>query len=216
MDSRPGDSQRNSRKADWAEFYKNGVPEEVILIDDDDEDPKLILNTHSVNGSGYENPRHADKKRKTGATSTYDPVYNNPQPSYSTTQTPYYDNSSSNNNTVSTDRTAPALKTTASSSLAPSVRNGSYLPPPLEEGVVGQKRKRTRNVTAEEVKAAKRRELERVQSPYSAYIPPPNPPLKSKDIHVPVVKDVSLSLAFPPFPFPLTDMQSAPRKGRQV
>jgi len=199
METARESSQRGSRRADWAEFYKNGVPDVVILIEDDDDDPKLIPNTHSSNGSSYGNPRHADKKRKTGAASNYDPVYNNPQPSYSTTQTPYYDNSSSNNNTVSTDRTAPALKTTASSSLGPSVRNGSYLPP-LEEGVVGQKRKRTRNVTAEEVKAAKRRELERVQSPYSAYIPPPNPPLKSKDIHVPVVKDVSLQQNFRPPP----------------
>jgi dual-specificity kinase len=173
-----------SRKPDWNEFYKNGVPKEIIVIDDDSPEP--------ANGSGediptYTNGRHADKKRRTGAATAYDPVYN-PQPSYSTTQTPYYDNSSGNN-TVSTDRTAPVYKATGSSSIGPALTNGSYLA--LDEAVTGQKRKRTRQITAEEAKAAKRRELDRVQSPYSAYIPPPRPPIKAKEVYVEVVRDVS-------------------------
>jgi dual-specificity kinase len=179
----------NYRKPDWNEFYKNGVPEEVIIIDDDSPEPP---SHNRADAPPYENGngRHADKKRKMGAASAYDPVYN-PQPSYSTTQTPYYDNSSGNN-TVSTDRTAPVYKATDSSSIGPAMTNGAYVP--LDEGVVGQKRKRTRQLTADEVKAAKRRELDRVQSPYSAYIPPPRPPIKAKDVFVEAIRGVSLLL----------------------
>jgi dual-specificity kinase len=165
---------RRSRQVDWNEFYKNGVPKEIIVIDDDSPDP----------------PRPADKKRKT--VGSYDPIYN-PQPSYSTTQTPYYDNSS--NQTVSTDRTAPAYKATGSSSLGPSM-NGAQFQSPLDETTVGQKRKRTARVV-DENRGAKRRDVERerVHPNFEEYVPPPHPPKKAKEVNVPIVRDVgALSL----------------------
>jgi dual-specificity kinase len=162
-----------SRQPNWDDYFKNGVPEEIIVIDDDTPEPAP-------------RDRHADKKRKTGVSSNYDPVYN-PQPSYSTTQTPYYENSSTNH-TVSTDRTAPAYKGTGSSSTGPSITNRSYYPP-LDEGVVGQKRKRAARV-ADDNKVVKRREVERVQSPFSAYIAPPKPPIKAREVYVKPIKDV--------------------------
>jgi dual-specificity kinase len=178
-------SGQKGRQVDWNEFYRNGVPEEIIVIDDDTPPRSLqpVQKATLTNGTG----RHVEKKRKTAA-APYDPVYN-PQPSYSTTQTPYYDNSSSNNNTASTDRTTSAYITTAATSLGSQVSNGTYLPQ-LEDGVVGQKRKRTRAAAAEEAQGAKRRELDR-QSPLSIhYVPPSKPIIKAKDVPVEVISEV--------------------------
>jgi dual-specificity kinase len=186
-DGDPGSAQRR-RNPDWAEFYRNGIPREVIVIDDDDDDaqpPPLrqpALTRTATNGSA----RHTDKKRKTTASTAYDPVYNNQQTSYSTTQTPYYD---SPNDSLSTDRTASALNTTAPTSLGSQVSNGHHISP-LDNSAVGQKRKRTRAVVQDEAKQAKRRELDHHDDPFSLYQPPPNPVIKAKDVYVQVVPDV--------------------------
>ena len=143
-----------------------------------------------VNGVTNGITKHADKKRKTGPSAGYDPVYQQ-QTSYSTTQTPYAENSSSHN-TVSTDRTTSAIHTTAPTSLGSQVSNGTYRQPLAEEGMVGQKRKRTTRQAAQDeaVKEPKRRQIERPEDPYSSYVPPPNPPIKAKDVYVQVVHDV--------------------------
>lgn len=53
---------------------------------------------------------------------------------------------------------------------------------------MGQKRKRvTRKQTADE---KKRKEIEVVGDAYSSYVPPPRPPIKAKEVHVPQLKDV--------------------------
>jgi dual-specificity kinase len=181
-------STQRGKQVDWKEFYKNGVPEEIIVIDDDTPPPAsqrhAVQRAPPTNGTN----RPAEKKRKAAA-APYDPVYN-PQPSYSTTQTPYYENSSSANNTASTDRTTSAYITTAATSLGSQVSNGTYLPAPIDDGVVGQKRKRTRAAAAEEEKGAKRRELDR-QSPLSIhYVPPTKPIIKAKDVPVELITEV--------------------------
>ncbi|KAF2034101.1 kinase-like protein [Setomelanomma holmii] len=184
----PGSANRR-RNPDWADFYKNGLPKEVIVIDDDDEDPapppprQPGLTRTATNGSA----RHTDKKRKTTASTAYDPVYNQ-QTSYSTTQTPYYD---SPNQSISTDRTTSALNTTAATSLGSQASNGQHISP-LDNTAVGQKRKRTRAVAQDEAKTTKRRELDHDHDPFSLYQPPPNPVIKAKDVFVQVVSDVSL------------------------
>lgn len=166
-----GMAQRR-RNPDWADFYKNGLPKEVIVIDDDDEDAppppprQPALTRTATNGSA----RHTDKKRKTTASTAYDPVYNQ-HTSYSTTQTPYYD---SPNHSTSTDRTTSALNTTAPTSLGSQISNGHHISP-LDNTAVGQKRKRTRAVVQDEAKQAKRRELDHDDNPFSLYQPPPNP-----------------------------------------
>lgn len=181
-------AKNRKRNPDWADFYKNGLPKEVIVIDDDEPEtsqqrPIKPLRT-ATNGS----TRHTDKKRKTTASTAYDPVYNQ-QTSYSTTQTPYYDSPS--NNTISTDRTTSALNTTAATSLGSQASNGAYIPP-LEKGVVGQKRKRvTRRAAQDEANEAKRREIDLHGDPFGLYMPPPNPPIKAKEVFVQVVSDVS-------------------------
>ncbi|KAK8201655.1 kinase-like domain-containing protein [Phyllosticta capitalensis] len=177
-------SRRREHQPDWDEFYKNGIPKEVIIIDDTPE-PQPARSAAADNSA-----RHADKKRKTAASTAYDPVYQQ-QTSYSTTQTPYYDTPS--NHTISTDRTASAIHTTASTSLGSSVgntANGNK----LEDGVVGQKRKRTTRRTAQdEAKEAKRRETDAEREHWTAYVPPPQPPIKAKEVHVKVIGDKSRS-----------------------
>lgn len=190
------------RNPNWADFYKNGIPKEVIVIDDDedDEDPapppqptarQPGLARTATNASA----RHTDKKRKTATSTAYDPVYNQQQTSYSTTQTPYYDSPDRSN---CTDRTASALHTTAPTSLGSQVSNGHHNHiSPLDSAAAGQKRKRTRAVVQDEAKQAKRRELDHDDDPFSLYHPPPNPVIKAKDVYVQVVSDVRLT-AFSP------------------
>ncbi|KAF2396296.1 dual specificity tyrosine-phosphorylation-regulated kinase 3 [Trichodelitschia bisporula] len=160
------------RPVDWNQFYKNGVPTEVIVIADTPPREQAPSNTMT---------RHTDKKRRTNG-QTFDPVY---QQTYSTTQTPAYYGTSSSNNTASTDRTTAAYNTSAATSLASQAGNVR----PLDTTAVGQKRKRTRAaVAAEETEAAKGRgEL----SPFSSYVPPPRPPIKARDVHVDIVPDRS-------------------------
>lgn len=176
-------SRRNGgRKPDWEEFYKNGVPREVIVIDDDSPPPtaKPTSNEKTTNGAV-----RAVKSAKNGG---YDPAYTG-HASYSTTHTPY--DSSSANNTASTDRTQSAyLAQTATTSLGSQTSNGIYLPP-LEDGMVGQKRKRTRAAAAEELQtSSKRREYERPSPISKDYVPPQKPILKAKDVTVEIIKDV--------------------------
>ncbi|KAF2874225.1 kinase-like domain-containing protein [Massariosphaeria phaeospora] len=189
-------SSQYKRRTDWADFYRNGLPKEVIVIDDDDEDgggeepapepirapPRQTQPRTAPNGA----MRHADKKRKTTASTAYDPVYNQ-HTSYSTTQTPYLD---SPNQSISTDRTTSALNTTAATSLGSTASNGQHFSP-RDDGQVGQKRKRTRAAAQDEAKEAKRRELDHDDNPFSLYQPPPNPVIKAKDVYVQVISDKS-------------------------
>jgi dual-specificity kinase len=184
----PGSANRR-RNPDWADFYKNGLPKEVIVIDDDDEDqdpaPPAPRQSGPARTATNGAVRHTDKKRKTTASTAYDPVYNQ-QTSYSTTQTPYYD---SPNHSLSTDRTTSALNTTAATSLGSQASNGHHISP-LDSSAVGQKRKRTRAVAQDEAKQTKKRELDHDDNPFSLYQPPPNPVIKAKDVYVQVVPDV--------------------------
>lgn len=175
---------KRERKPDWNEFYKHGIPKEVIVIDDDESPgqgrapqtrPNQTSRSIATNGS----VRHADKKRKTAA-STRDPA-NQKSALYSNTR------SSSNDDLVSryaysTDRTTSAMNTTAPTSLGSQVSNGVG-------AVAGQKRKRETRQPA--VEDSRRREIEYRGDPYSTYVPPPRPPIKAKDVEVAVISDVS-------------------------
>lgn len=187
------DSYMAKRKPDWGEFYKNGLPKEVIVIDDDSPEPASASSRAgnaskpaSVNGV----TKHTDKKRRTGPNTPYDPVYQQ-HTSYSTTQTPYAEHSSGHN-TVSTDRTTSAINTTAPTSLGSQISNAAAYKAPMEEGTAGLKRKRSTRQAAQEDVApqAKKRHVEQPGDPYDHYVPPPNPPIKAKDVYVQVVHDV--------------------------
>lgn len=178
-----GTSSRR-RKPDWKEFYKNGLPKEIIVIDDT---PPPDQSTGSrPPAAAAVNGQPAGKKRRTGLESAYDVTYHD-RPSFSTNPQPYWDNSS--HNSLSTDRTT-SLHTTAPTSLGSAGSVGTNNGVVYEDANVGQKRKRnTRTSTRQE---AKRRELEAVSDAFLSYIPPPQPPIKAKEVPVPVIRDVSL------------------------
>lgn len=183
-------SGKRERRPDWHEFYKNGPPKEIIVIDDDSPEPPSRKENERVpqqqqpqaTARGAE---HANKKRRTGQTTAYDAARD--QQAFSHART--YSNGNSGSNTISTDRTT-SLQTTAPTSLGSHSSHGTsgaY----IEDGVVGQKRKRvTRQQIADE---KKRKEIEVVGDAYSAYVPPPKPPIKARDVHVPSIKDTVTS-----------------------
>lgn len=177
-------SSRGKKQPDWHEFYKNGVPQEIIVIDDDSPPPsaksfKQETHTYAANGTPAE---PAPKKRRNGL--QQEAAVGKAQPAYSGTNTPHYGGSGSD--TISSDRNTSGI-TTAPTSLGSHGSGGSvgY----MEANVAGQKRKR---VTRQDATADKKRKVDAVATdPYSHYVPPPRPAKKAKDIQVPVVRDVS-------------------------
>ena len=185
--------RKRDRRPDWDDFYKNGPPKEIIVIDDESPPPvptpvEYERSEATRNGVTNVSTQHPCKKRRTGQAAPYDPVRCQ-EPSY--TRTPQYGETPT---TMSTDRTT-SLQTTAPTSLGShgSGNSRTY----LEEGNVGQKRKRqmvkpvTRRQTAED---KKRQEIDVVGSAYSSYVPPPKPPIKAKEVAVAPIRDVSRPL----------------------
>jgi dual-specificity kinase len=173
------------KKPNWQEFYKNGLPKEVIVIDDTPPPDQTTASSRTVVAAGVNGQQPAGKKRRTGVETAYDLSYHD-RPSYSMNPQQYGDHHSSAGS-LSTDRTT-SLHTTAPTSLGSAgsvgTSNGVY----FEDANIGQKRKRnTRTSTRQE---AKRRELETVGDAFLSYVPPPQPPIKAKDVPVPVIRDV--------------------------
>jgi dual-specificity kinase len=185
----PSLGSRN-KKPDWTEFYKNGIPKEVIVIDDspgpEATNGAPAPSTQAATRPPPAAPQPAGKKRRTGIETAYD-LGHYDRPSFSINPQQYGDNSSTTS--LSTDRTA-SLHTTAPTSLGSQGSSGASNGVYYEEAAIGQKRKRvaTRKSTRDE---QKRRELETTGA-YESYVPPPNPPIKAKDVPVPVVRDVSI------------------------
>lgn len=176
-------TMKRGRRPNWAEFYKNGIPDQVIYIDVTPEPAKVEKHQAKQTmraSNGGSNLEPAAKKRRTGPANNY----NARTYSYSDQRRTQVDDSGSG--TISTDRTT-SQHTTAPTSLGSHGSHGSqgvY----LDDQQVGQKRKRvTRQQAANE---KKRKEIETAADAYSQYVPPPKPPIKAKDVHVPPVRDV--------------------------
>jgi dual-specificity kinase len=183
-------ARSREREPDWHKFYKNGLPKEVIVIDDSptpEPSESIISNTlpgRSVNGA---NSRPMAKKRKRDDVgSAYDPIYHL-GPSVSNNRSPEYKEHSGS--TISTDRTTSAIHTTAATSLGSHSSNGQngY---EAEEVQPGQKRKRTAT-RLQIANEAKRKELEVNGDAFTNYKPPPRPPIKAPEVLVKQVADVS-------------------------
>ncbi|KAI9893303.1 MAG: dual specificity protein kinase kns1 [Vezdaea aestivalis] len=193
-------SRKRQRGPNWEDFYKNGLPKEVIVIDDDSPQPPenshlvsrpthMMRQNDSKRAGQTQRGEPAAKKRRTGATNGY---------ASSVAQSHSYQVShqeeSLSDSTRSTGRTESALHTTAATSLgshysqnaAPS-NSHSYQPTKKVDTVVVKKR-RTRQTAADE---AKKLEAERSGDAFAAYIPPPRPPIKAKDVDVPLAHDTS-------------------------
>ncbi|KAH6681997.1 kinase-like domain-containing protein [Halenospora varia] len=179
---------REPRQPDWKDFYKNGLPEEVIVIDDSPPpgtSASVVSNIQPNQSVSAENGRHQAKKRKRDDVAAYDPVYGAAK---SINQSPGYKNSASGS-TISTDRTTSAIHTTAATSLGSHSSNGKtgYEAPDVQ---LGQKRKRTAT-RLQLANEAKRKELETNGDAFDNYLPPPQPPIKAPDVQVKVVQDNS-------------------------
>ncbi|RAH73264.1 putative protein kinase (Lkh1) [Aspergillus aculeatinus CBS 121060] len=176
------------RKPNWGEFYKNGIPKEVIVIDDTpppEQSQAASRNpaTAYINAPNGAAPQPASKKRRTGPDTTYD-LATYDRPSFSINPQQYGEESSAES--LSTDRTT-SLHTTAPTSLSQGstgASNGLY----YEDANTGQKRKRvtTRKSARDE---QKKKELEAAGDAFLCYVPPPKPIIKAKDVPVPVIRD---------------------------
>lgn len=173
--------RRRSKGPDWTEFYKNGLPKEVIVIDDDTPAPSADANSTrtytngTVAGSDAGSQHVSKKRRKEDGYVNGGRVVNG-----SHIVTP-------NSGTSSTDRTTSAQHTTAptTTSVASLSSNGHFDHEVSSQS--GQKRKRTtRQQLAQE---AKRREVEVLGDAYVSYRPPQKPIKKSAEVAVRVVTD---------------------------
>lgn len=211
--------RRRESPVDWKKFYGGQPPKEIIVIDDTPEPDSAAVSAVSgsqtlVNGSTayiYTNgttngtngtnaagvgantsaARHAPKRRKrdddvsTTSGTRYDPVHHSRLNGSATT--PRQNGTSSGSTISSSGRGNSAIHTTAATSLGSLSSNGQY----DYDAQPGQKRKRTRQQVANEVK---RRETAIVGHNYPNYHPPPRPPKKAGDVHVRVIPDVSIAL----------------------
>jgi dual-specificity kinase len=184
---------REPREPDWHKFYKNGLPKEVIVIDDSptpEPSASVVSNTQASRSVAGGGSRHAAKKRRRDDVA-YDPVYHN-EPSHSLNQSPEYKDSSGS--TISTDRTTSAIHTTAATSLGSHSSNGQngY---EAEDVQPGQKRKRTAT-RLQIANEAKQKALETNGDAFTNYKPPPRPPIKAPDVQVKQVPDVSARVLY--------------------
>lgn len=193
--SQPARKRRRSKGPDWESFYKNGVPAEVIVIDDNTPEPAqkatsaasshTLTNSHIDGAASLTSAHHVAKKRKRDdEPAHYDPVYHNHIVS-SHANSPHH-NATPTKSTISSDRTNSAIHTTAATSLDSLSSTGSHQYD--YDSQVGQKRKRT---TRQQIAAeAKRRDASALSDAFSSYRPPPYPPKKAADVHVKVIADV--------------------------
>lgn len=185
--------RRRSREPDWDNFYRNGLPKEIIVIDDTPEpeanQARRLTHGHATSshivapdGSALrqQQPQPAKRRRRDDAYPA--PVNYHVQPVAGHAQTPSHHITPSAS-TLSSDGHASTAQTTADTSLS---SNG--LP---ETASAPLKRKRTRQQVAIE---AKRRDIEGLGHPFEAYVPPPYPPKKAGDVYVRVVPDVCIPL----------------------
>jgi len=172
---------REPRQPNWPEFYKNGLPKEIIVIDDDTPEPSPSVKPNGQRAVAESDSRHAAKKRK--REDVYDPVYHLGP---ANDQSPEYNSQSKS--TISTDRTTSAIHTTAATSLGSHSSNGQNGYDDAE-AQAGQKRKRN-NTRLQLANEAKKRELEANGDAFTSYKPPPRPPIKAPEVAVKQIPDV--------------------------
>ncbi|KAL7626653.1 serine threonine protein kinase CMGC group [Parahypoxylon ruwenzoriense] len=183
--------RRRSKEPDWNNFYKNGLPKEIIVIDDT---PEPEQNYSATTSRTYVNTATNVSTTTTTTTTTTRPAAKRRRKDDVPPANDSCDGSvngsyqhSSNSGSTSTDRTTSAHNTTAATSLGSLSSNGQY---DHETHPISQKRKRTtRQQIAQE---AKRREVEVLSDTFISYRPPQKPVKKAGEVTVRVVNDRSL------------------------
>ncbi|PUU75648.1 kinase-like domain-containing protein [Tuber borchii] len=185
--TQPSAKRNRNQSPNWEDFYKNGLPKEVIVIDDSpppesghssananskhsqpsNSSRALAINGHrypSTNNiaGGTHGPRHADKKRKTPHANFGSPT------------------------TVSATSSTVGLNgnSTTGTSLGSEVGAGPCYSGASLVSVNGQKRRRVTRASQAAAAAANGG-----LDPYSNYHPPPRPPIKGKDMYVQPIPD---------------------------
>jgi len=190
--------KRKKLTPDWNEFYRNGLPKEVIVIDDTpeyeepparkyvavgDDSSRVPKALHSASASAAR--LQPAKRRKGASPRTNDNLYYEPTHAstpYSYTQTPTLANGSSAN-TASTSSRVNGTETAATSLASTQGESASSV------ALTGVKRKRvTRGSMAKKETDA-----------FACYKPPPHPPYKAKPVYVKQVHDVSFLLCYDQF-----------------
>ena len=182
---------KRERDPNWDEFYRNGVPKEIIQIDSDSDDqappeaakrpsPRNLMSSNVRGGGDQGIPQPVTKKRKTGG---YEPERDQPH---------YSQPNSSASHTASTDRTT-SLQNTAPTSLGSHTSHGSsrtMTAPDPTTATIGQKRKRvvTRRSAADDLRKQK---ADEAADALAHYCPPPKPPIKAPEVHVAPLRDVN-------------------------
>ncbi|KIV82778.1 hypothetical protein, variant [Exophiala sideris] len=174
------ESQR--KQPNWNEFYRNGIPKEIIVIDDDSPEPEATTKT-SERQQPSDNAAYANGGRKRKVDQGYEVEYTD-SPTYST-HPAKFGGSSSSASYHSGDRTTSLQTVTAPTSLEsygsnPAAHN-SY-----EDVRVGQKRKRVQ--PPKETRSQAKRKQDPTDA-FADYIPPSKPLRKAADVHVPVIRD---------------------------
>ncbi|XP_044721219.1 kinase [Hirsutella rhossiliensis] len=156
----PDSAKKRRREPDWNEFYRNGLPKEIIVIGDSPEPTANI------------GRKLANRRRKDDAVapSHVDYVASHATPLQS---------SHPNDVNISSERTSATLNTTAPTSLSSNSQRDEAAPS-------FEHRRTTRRRTAAE---AKRKALDKARASFLTYEPPPNPPKKVSNVHVRVIQD---------------------------
>lgn len=190
-EDQPSRKRRRSREPDWNNFYRNGLPKEIIVIDDTPEPEantgRKITNGNTIvpdSAAAAAAQQAAKKRRRDDPPLGYHVQYLGGSHTGSHTNTPLPNAATPAGSTLSSDRTNSALNTTAPTSLS---SNSQY-----DELAAPLKRKRTTRQQA--ANEAKRRDVDGLGGAYMAYKPPPYPPKKSAEVPVRVIHDVSLNL----------------------
>ena len=190
-DLEPSRKRRRSREPDWQDFYRNGLPKEIIVIDDSPEPTantsrKIVHNNYPTAESNSYSTSQARKRRRPDEDVTdsqtvgYSTQHSVAGPS---TSKPTHQHSTPIDSTFSSSDSTSALHTTAATSLSSS--GGTVYEDP--QGPL--KRKRTRQQAANE---AKRRDIDGFADTLLTYKPPALPPKKISEVKVRVIQDVSI------------------------
>ncbi|RPA78467.1 kinase-like protein [Ascobolus immersus RN42] len=171
MASRPAPPAKRQRRenrgpTDWREFYKNGVPEEIIVIDSSESpEPASVANPHgekrlkAATGSGYAANGSTYTNSVSVPTHSHSPAH--PQLQYQTRQP-----------------APPSVARQNGVYAKPRLTNGAALTSASTAAVAGTKRKRiTRAATAANVANVQ-------GGHFHHYFPPEGPIRKSKEVHV--------------------------------
>lgn len=193
--------RRRSHEPDWNTFYRNGLPKEIIVIDDTPEPEanqgRKLTHGHATSSHviapdaaalhqhhlHHQNTHQSQPTKRRRREDVRPPVHYHVQPvAGAHAGTPNHNITSSAASTLSSDGHHSTAQTTAATSLSSTGQSDSVTAP--------LKRKRTRQQVAIE---AKRRDIEGLGHPFEAYVPPPYPPKKAGEVYVRTVHDVRIA-----------------------